>query len=160
MKCKFCWLFIKFPFSYSLPLLQQKQRGACLSQKGSTGQTGAAYSVLEARVAIINTNYVLYQQQNYLPKVKTLGVEDELFFVQPPTVAFTIIPRWDGFKCWKASTVASSAVWDWTRIFVKKKIVIIHSQNIQNQAHYGRMICRTFKITVKHLKSQNTFASI
>lgn len=159
MKCRLCWLFIKFPFSYSLPLPQQKQGGACWSQKGSTGLKLVQHILFYKREWQLLTQ-IMFDINNRIIYPKWRRSELRMScFVQPPTVAFTIIPCWDGFKCWKTSTVASSAVWDWARIFVLKKI-IIHSQNIQNQAHYGRMICRTFKITVKHLKSQNTFASI
>lgn len=82
-------------------------------------------------------------------------------FVQPPTVAFTITHAEMGSNAerpqlWPARLFETELEF----LFFLKKIIIIHSQNIQNRAHYGRMICRTFKITVKHLKSQNTFASI
>lgn len=160
MKCKLCWLFIKFPFSYLLLLPQQKQRGSCLTQKGSTGLKLVQHILFYKQEWQLLTQIMFYINNRIIYSKWRRSELRMSCFVQPPTVAFTIIPHRDGFKHWKTSTVASSAVWDWARIFVKKIIIIIHSQNIQNQAHYGRMICRTFKITVKHLKSQNTFASI
>lgn len=42
----------------------------------------------QARVAITNTHHGWLTRVGYLPKVKTFGVADDLFFVQPPTVAF------------------------------------------------------------------------
>lgn len=120
MKCKLCWLFIKFPFSYLLLLPQQKQRGSCLTQKGSTGLKLVQHILFYKQEWQLLTQIIFYINNRIIyPKWRRSELRMSCF-VQPPTVAFTIIPHWDGFKHWKTSTVASSAVWDWARIFVKK----------------------------------------